>query len=111
MSCVYIYIDVHDNAQSTLYWHLILTLCMDVHPAELALEPLPGVPLHDLAADVAGRDVLKSVLRKLVVGLKDRRRLHLGTKRSTFKGQKVFKKDLRPLPPLPPQPCICFFIF
>ena len=54
---------------------------MDVHSAELALEPLPAVPLHDLAADVARGDVLEGVLCKLVVGLKDRGRLHLHRKK------------------------------
>ena len=57
---------------------------MDVHPAELALEPLPAVPLHDLAADVARGDVLEGVLCKLVVGLKDRGRLHLDIKNIQF---------------------------
>ena len=58
---------------------------MDVHSAELALEPLPGVPLHDLAADVTRGDVLEGVLCKLVVGLKDRGRLHLDIEKSNFK--------------------------
>ena len=58
---------------------------MDVHSAELALEPLPAVPLHDLAAHVARGDVLEGVLCKLVVGLKDRGRLHLDIKISNFK--------------------------
>ena len=57
---------------------------MDVHPAELALEPLPAVPLHDLAAHVARGDVLEGVLCKLVVGLKDRGRLHLDIKNIQF---------------------------
>ena len=46
---------------------------MNIHPAELALEALPGVALHDLGAHVAGGDVLVSVLRKLVRRLQDGR--------------------------------------
>ena len=64
---------------------------MDVHPAELALEPLPAVPLHDLTADVARGDVLECVLSKLVMGLKDRGRLHLHRKNI-----QVQKKSKRP---------------
>lgn len=68
---------------------------MDVHPAELALEPLPAVPLHNLAADVAWGDVLEGVLGKLVVGLKDRGRLHLDIKNIQFQNQ----NDLGPTRP------------
>jgi len=51
--------------------NLVLTLGVNVHPAQLALEPLPGVPLHDLGADVAGGDVLVGVLGELVGRLKN----------------------------------------
>ena len=67
---------------------------MDIHPAELALEALPAVPLHDLAADVARGDVLEGVLCKLVVGLKDRGRLHLDIKISNFKNQNDSRDQL-----------------
>ena len=49
---------------------------MNVHPAQLALEALSGVPLHDLGADVTGGDVLVAVLCELVRGLQDWRRSH-----------------------------------
>ena len=49
---------------------------MNIHPAQLALEALPGVALHYLGADVTGGDVLVGVLRELVRGLQDWRRSH-----------------------------------
>ena len=53
--------------------HLVLALWVDIHPAQLALESLPGVALHDLGAHVAAGDVLVGVLCKLVIGLQQRR--------------------------------------
>ena len=54
--------------------HSVLTLPVHVHPAQLALQTLPRVALHDLGADVAAGDVLVGVLSKLVAGLQERRR-------------------------------------
>ena len=53
-----------------------MALQVNIHPAQLALEALPGVPLHDLGADVTGGDVLVAVLCELVRGLQDWRRSH-----------------------------------
>ena len=53
--------------------HFILALQVNVHPAQLALEALSGVPLHDLGADVTGGDVLVAVLCELVGRLQDGR--------------------------------------
>ena len=53
--------------------YFVLTLQVNVHPAELALESLPRVALHDLGADVAGGDVLVAVLCELVGRLQDGR--------------------------------------
>ena len=39
----------------------VLALGVHVHAAQLALEPLPRVALHDLGADVARGDVLVAV--------------------------------------------------
>ena len=56
--------------------HFILALQVNVHPAQLALEALSGVPLHDLGADVTGGDVLVAVLCELVRSLQHWRRSH-----------------------------------
>ena len=56
--------------------HFILALQVNVHPAQFALEALPGVPLHNLGADVAGGDVLVAVLCELVGSVQDGRRTH-----------------------------------
>ena len=56
--------------------YFILALQVNIHPAQFALEALPGVPLHNLGADVAGGDVLVAVLCELVGRLQDRRRAH-----------------------------------
>ena len=60
--------------RSVCRYYLVLTLQVNVHPTELALESLSGVALHNLGADVAGGDVLVGVLCELVGGVQDGRR-------------------------------------